>query len=439
MCVLAGHALRLLCVCALLLQAGCMAAMQQRASMNTHLATGNFAAAAQLAEQQDSNESDVLASLNKGMLRRMVSDYKGSNAIFEKAKRRIDDLYGVSVSDQLAAFTINDTLRDYSGDRYEQVLLHAFMALNYIELGLPESARVEMLQADVKMREWGEQPEEDPFVRYLSGIIYEMMGEYDEAVVSYRKAVHVYRDTRHKHNTAVPKQLKTDLLNLLYRQNRRSEYDQLKREFSMQNFEPLPRDASHVVVVLNHGTAPARSEHAIQTFATELQNVVRIALPRYARPANRLNKPVLSIAGNEKGFETVENVDALARAALEDDMGSITARAIARAVVKHQTSTRAAEKGGELAGFFATVTNLVTERADTRSWTTLPQQIQLARLTVAPGQHDVVMKMKNSAGYTIDRVKRRVNVPRGGLALTSIHWVAPLPQNRAIQASTTSR
>ena len=157
--------------------------------MRDNLLAGRADLARIAAEQKDEDEDDVLASLNKGMLRRMTDDYSGSNRIFELAKQRIESLYGISVTDTAASLTINDAMRDYKGDRYEQVLLHAYMAMNYLQLGEPDAARVEMLQADVKMMECGDQPDEDPFVRYLAGMIFEALGEKDQAVVSYRKAM----------------------------------------------------------------------------------------------------------------------------------------------------------------------------------------------------------------------------------------------------------
>ena len=410
----------------------CVPNVKQQASMHDLLHSGRIMEAANIVEQQDTSESDVLASLNKGMLRRMTQDYRASNRIFEKAKRRIEELYGVSVTEQLGAVTVNDTLRKYSGDRYEQVLVHAYMALNYMELGLPDSARVEILQADIKMKEWGEQPEEDPFVRYLSGIIYEMLGEDDEAIIAYRKAVQIYRETTHKQNVGIPRQLRADLLNALHRQGRKNEYNQKLREFGMSGFKPAPRNQGSVVVVLNQGTAPRRSENAIQTFATDIQHIVRIALPQYKTPAPNLKAARLQVAGNDTALETVENIDALARHALKEDMPAITARAIARAVIKHQANEKAREKS-DFAGFLTKITNLVTERADTRSWSTLPQEIQLARVYLPAGEHPLAINIKNSAGYTVDSIQRKVAIKPRQTNLVSAHWVAPVVQLQTAQ------
>ncbi|MCK4704243.1 MAG: hypothetical protein KAT90_02080 [Gammaproteobacteria bacterium] len=113
-----------------LLLSSCVNLGKKSASMQSELRAGNIGNALAIVEGEDTAESDVLASMNKGMLRQMKGDYKGSNAIFEVAKNKIEALYGASVSEQAGALIVNDTLRSYSGDRYEQVLLHAYMAMN---------------------------------------------------------------------------------------------------------------------------------------------------------------------------------------------------------------------------------------------------------------------------------------------------------------------
>ena len=254
---------------------GCATYSQQAASMRDNLLTGRADLARQTAEKEDLNENDVLACLNKGMLRRMTNDYVGSNQIFEIAKQRMESLYGVSITRAAASVTINDAVREYKGDQYEQVLLHAYMAMNYLQLGELDSARVEMLQADVKMMEWGEQPEEDPFVRYFAGMIYEALGEADQALVSYRKAHNVYNATRNEQKLEVPLMLKKDLLRLLADQGLTDEYTTMKSEFGLANFSPTEpgEDFGELIIILNNGLAPIRTETSIMTFSSEVTSV----------------------------------------------------------------------------------------------------------------------------------------------------------------------
>ena len=396
--------------------------------MRDNLLIGRADLARQTAEEKDQDQNDVLACLNKGMLRRMTNDYVGSNQIFEIAKQRMESLYGVSISDAAASVTINDAVRDYKGDRYEQILLHAYMAMNYLQLGELDSARVEILQADVKMMEWGEQPDEDPFVRYLAGMIYEALGEDDQALVSYRKAMGVYIATSNEQLITVPVMLQMDLLRLLADQGLRDEYRKLKSEFGLANFKPaeLGDDSGELIIILNNGLAPIREESAIMTFSPEVQSNVRIAFPVYKYESAPVNKARLKTSEKLFDLETVENIDRLARQALDEDMPLVMARAITRAVVKYQ-SQKSAQEQHALAGFLLTVTNLATERADTRSWTTLPQEIQMTRVVLPVGQQDVSIEIVNAAGRVIDSIDTSVNIlPRQHSFLTR-HWIAPVP------------
>ncbi len=413
-----------------LLPPGCVQYAHKASDMQSLLLVGDIAAASGMVEQQDPLERDVLACLNKGMLRRMLHKYEASNRIFEKAKQMIDELYGVSISEQLGAVTVNDTLIQYKGDRYEQALLHAYMAMNYVELGDLDGARVEMLQADVKMREWDEQPGDNPFVRYLSGIIYEMLGETDQALVSYRQAVKAYADRADAQVDAVPAQLKADLLRMLQAEGLYDERDDALKRFqlSQADIPEQSHDKGEVVLVLSNGLAPVRGETIIQTFAVEINDVVRIALPAYLQPKPPVKAArALADAASQHKFETVEDIDALARQALQQEMPVILARAVARAVVKHQTQDKVEEKGGALAGFIATVANLVTERADTRSWTSLPAEIQISRFTLPPGSHTIAIEIRNRAQHVIDRIERKVTIKPGRTVLVSPHWIAPAP------------
>ena len=426
---------RCLAVVLLVMLTGCATYSQQAVSMRDNLLIGRADVAQQLAEKEDEDTSDVLASLNKGMLRRMTGDYAGSNQILEVAKQYIESLYGISITDTAGSMMINDAVRDYKGARYEQVLLHAYMAMNYLQMGLLDSARVEILQADVKMMEWGEEPDEDPFMRYFSGIIFEALGEEDQALVAYRKARDIYIATRNEQGLEVPVMLKKDLLRLLYSLGLKSEYREMKHELGLANYKPtkVSGNFGELIVVLSNGLAPIRTESAIMTFSPEVQSNVRVAFPVYASEPNVLNAARLNISNKHIPLETVENIDSLARQALDDEMPLIMTRAVARAVVKYQTQKSANDQHA-LAGFLMTVTNLATERADTRSWTTLPQEIQMARVVLPVGQQSVSIEIINAAGHVVDNIEAVVDIQPGQRSFLTRHWVAPVPVKKYVAA-----
>lgn len=396
--------------------------------MREGLLAGRADVALAIAEKIDPKEKEIIVSLDKGMLRRINGNFSGSNQSLEVAKQAIEKLYATSVTENLASVTINDTSRGYVGDRYEQLLLHAYMAMNYIQLGQLDDARVEMLQANVKMMEWGDEPQEDAFLRYLEGLIYENLGEFDNALISYRKAVMAYKGMADSLNAThfIPVNLQKDLLRLLAQQELLTEYESYKSEFGRPDFTPVKASDQfgELVVILNNGLAPIRSTAIFPVFSSQLQQNLHIAFPVYREPRKRLYAARVEVNNRHYALEKVEDIDMLARRALDSAMPKIMARATARAVVKYNTQHSAQEKD-PLAGFLMTVTNLITERADTRSWTTLPQEIQLQRILLPVGEHPVEIQLL-SAGGVIDIIHEIVTIKSGRSSLVIKHWNTPI-------------
>ncbi|MBE9568943.1 MAG: hypothetical protein IMF14_09610 [Proteobacteria bacterium] len=426
---IADSGIRLLLLASLGLLQSCASYGDHATTMRDGLLSGMPAVSLSIEEQADPDEKEVLPSLEKGMLRRMTNDYTGSNQIFEVAKKKIEELYGISVTENLASVTVNDTLRSYEGDRHEQLLLHAYMAMNYIDLGQIDGARVEMLQASVKMREWGDEPEEDAFLRYLEGIIYENMGEQDNALISYRKAYTVYKEKGGQQYPVAPALIKKDLLRMLKVMGLKSEYESYAKEFGLLSYKPPGPDKAYgeLVVILNNGLAPVKGEASVYIFSSEVQQNLRVAFPVYRQRKKTLNIPSVEVDDRSYAMETVEDVDTLARYSLQKAMPMIMVRATARAVVKYNTQ-HTAQNQGSLAGFLMTVTNLVTERADTRSWTTLPQEIELQRIRLPVGEHKVQIKMMNAAGHAVDVISEEVVIRPDTSSFIIKHWIAPVPK-----------
>ena len=421
----ASKTVLIICFCGFI--QSCASYGRHAATMRDGLLAGKAEASLAIAEEKDKEQKEVISSLDKGMLRRITNNYSSSNQVFEVAKQEIEALHAISITENLASLTINETLRGYEGDSYEQLLLHAYMAMNYIQLGQFDDARVEMLQANVKMMEWGDAPEEDAFLRYLEGMIYEALGELDSALISYRKAYIVYKEKGGHQYPQAPMVLKKDLLRLLASQGLSSEYKSYRKEFSLADYKPAKSSNKfgELIVILNNGLAPIRGEIAIPIFSPAIEKNLRVALPVYKGDSKNLFTAQVNINKKQYSMETVEDVDALARYSLEQAMPGIMARALARAVVKYNTQ-HTAQENNPLAGLLMTVTNLVTERADTRSWTTLPQEIQLKRLLLPVGEHQLQLQMLNAAGHMVDVMEQKVVIKPGRSNFVIKHWIAPV-------------
>ena len=420
----------LLAAFGLLVLQGCATSAQKSAGMRDMLAHGRPDHALMEVEK-DAETDDVMVNMNLGILRAMNGKFEASNTALEIAKNKIQELYSTSVTEQAAAVLVNDETISFDGDRYEQVLVHAYKALNYVALGDLDAARVEILQSDAKMMEWGDSPEEDPFMRYLAGIVFEALGEKDDAMVWYRNAIKVYKATKSRHGLNIPTQLKKDLLRLLAEAKLWGEYKDTKKRLGMSNWKPLKnKGKGEVILIMNNGLTPQRDQMIMTQHSPVMAGEIKIALPTYPNPPAYVDQMRVSANGRSTIMETVENIDGLARAALDDDIAAITVRAVARAVAKKTTEKELGDNGGAYAGFMQLgmmIMNQATEIADTRGWNTLPQEIQISRLYLPAGQHTLRVEVIGHGGAIRDVMNIPVNVKVGGKTIINKYWTGPRP------------
>ena len=369
----------------------------------------------------------VLYQLDKGMLLRAAGDYKASNELLESAKQEMERLSATSVSENVLSVTINESTRSYTGQPYEQLLLYAYKALNYIALGDINAARVEMLQADVKMREWTsaadwEGIKASAFVRYLAGIVFELSGEWDNALIAYRKAYQVLQDT----GAETPEYLQRDLLRLTAHQGLSDEHKKYRSSFSVQTWpeQRTMREQAEVILIYHQGLVSMMQEKALLIFSPELSHMVRIAVPHYPLHTPYINNARLRVEQFEARTEIVENVDSLARKNLSARMPGITLRTMARVVAKKMAASKTGEQDA-FAGLLLDLAGLASEQADTRSWTSLPASIQIARIVVPPGQHSLQIAAMRAGSMSGNfDLENTINVAAGQINVISIHDIA---------------
>jgi len=432
---------------------GCALYSSQFEPVQSELASQRFDAALKRHEEIGTSSTDeVVFLLNKAMLQRMNGDLAGSNATFEAAKQRMDELAATSVSETTLSFIINDSTQSYVGEEYEQVLVHLYAALNYLELGKLDEARVEALQVDEKLKSVsgriaGTVYADDAFARYLTALIYEENREWSDALIAYRKSYEAYQQYAKVFNVSVPQVLKEDLVRYTDHLGLRDENRRYRKEFGIEKTQGVIErsELGEVVFILHNGLAPVKREHAatVPDLATGL--IYRVSLPYYetrpvdARTARLTIVPTTPTPGVGPALEyrtqteQFENIDAIARANLDNKMAGISARAVARAVAKIAAARAAMQAGsssrdkntawaGLLAGVGISVAGALTERADTRSWLTLPHDIQLARIALPPGKYNVKVELPGG----VFRVLREysVTLEAGRKRYLSYHYVS---------------
>ncbi len=369
-------------------------------------------ALSKLDERPPSHADKLLYLMDRAMLQRMSGQYAESNQSFELAKSTIKELDGISLVEEVGALTLNDAVMSYAGEDYEQVAIHLYAALNYIQLGLWDEARVEALQVDQRLKVLGEAQDdddanvytEDAFSRYLTGLIYEQGREWSDAMIAYRKAFTAYQKYQHSFGVAVPSFLKLDLLRLSKKMGLKAEHKQYQKLFNIKTtLSAATVQAGEVILLFHHSLAPIKRAQEILVFDDEGIEQ-RISMPHYQSRPSLVKKVRLTIGDAVVDGVIVDDFDAIARTSLESHRAAMVVRLIARAILKKAAAKKAEQNGGAWAGFLVDAVGILSETADTRSWLTLPKNIYFARWALAAGTYPAKLTLFGQQGQVISNI-----------------------------------
>jgi len=102
-------------------------------------------------------------------------------------------------------------------------------------------------------------------------------------------------------------------------------------------------------------------------------------------------------------LEPLVHLEALAAKTLEEQTPGRVSRQVLRLVAKEKVRAELARSGGDVGNILANIYNLASEQADTRSWLTLPNQINVARSFVGEGAHSLQLDAKRSIDFTVSK------------------------------------
>ena len=428
-----------LAACLVLAAAGCSTLSQYPAEMEhttlTPLRTGRKPDYVAALGKQTAGRDKVLYAMEMGRVAQLGGDYEASRAAFEKAiaaTEEQDDQAVLSASGataQGAAVLVNDKAIPYRAPSYERTLVHHYQALNFLAANDVTGAGVEVRRANREQEAARErhakeiakarsdrsddvpETERDPQLLpvyagldemagavkhsfqnaatfYVSAVIWEMLGEPNDAYIDLKKALEIQPDNPF---------LQQDVVRLARRLGMREDLEDLVRRFPDVAGHPgenpvAVKDQARLVVVYEEGLAPKKSEMSLAYPLPSANSIGMIALPVYAGvPLPPV--PVEVAAGGRALGRTapVCNVSALAARALDEQMPGILTRQVARAVAKGAAAKAAQDHGGDWGGLIVTLFNLVTEQADLRSWLSLPAHVQVLGAWLEPGTHTVAL------------------------------------------------
>lgn len=346
----------------------------------------------------------LLFAMDSAMALTNCGDDAAAQRWFREADRLGEELWTESVSRQAASYLTGDYVLKYPGEDYERVMVNLMSALAFLRAGDLDGALVECRRLDSLLNVYNAKYEhkntysEDAFARYLSGILNEDDGALDDAFIDYLRAVKVYADYEKNYGTPLPQFLKEDLFRVAARIGRQDDARAQFPDDSLQGRAPAldTRDLGRIVYIQFAGESPRKVEDAV--IIPMKGGPVPLAFPRMVitPPACGGGRLELRTAGSEILTEAVlvEDINRIAVKNLADRRVRVVAKTLARAVAKQVAIGSIANSADdpntqEVIRLALNIVNLFVERADTRSWRTLPGEIYMARVYAAPGTYQV--------------------------------------------------
>ena len=390
---------------------GCATYTDRMSETGAHYYDGDYDGALDGLDElvdKSSNEDICLYLLERGKVRLAAGMYDSAIVDLQAAEDRFDEIEGTtSVGELLSAAIVSDMSREYQPQPYEKILINTYLTLSYLEAGDDEGARVERNRTIMRLQDYlGTVTEEDlapldvPFARYLTAVMYENEGRLDDARIEYGKIEDSFPE-------AVPWGPNSHLTELVVLTEMGRGPVKISREIrgyfekrhgQTYGYFTLPGAYGQQIIPVTPGMLSGDSElGTIFTFAFPEQ----VSIPRaavYARPV---------IDGMEAGSAvTLDDLEGTAMEAFRRDLPGILLRSAIRTYLQLVAQNKLEGDAGRIAAavskFFSAV-----ERADTRSWQTLPSEIAVFRMEIEPGSHEVSMRYYDAGGNLVAESGKR--------------------------------
>jgi hypothetical protein len=381
--------------------------------------TSAAAEATKVANQNANNKDAIVWRLEQGAVLRGNGQYEASNKAFDQAQDRIDQYSQearVKVGNEAGALLSNQANLPYTGRAYDGIMLNTYKALNYLQLGEPDKARVELIRAYQRQQDavtdnqrriekvQGEaakskdkatmdKAQADP--KFKS----QMQGAYTDldnlkAYANYVNPFTVYLDGLFfMANAADASDLERAHKSLERVAGFASDNNYVKQDLAtvddLINGKPLPPTT---YVIFETGCAPVRGQIRIDIpiIVTKV-SYVGAAFPTLKPQGNYQPSLTVTANGTSQTTSLVAGMDSVIGLDFKNEMPVVITKTIAATVTKAVAAyavNEAANQQSSLLGFASQIGTAVAQVAvniaDTRTWTTLPKEFQACRIPPPP-------------------------------------------------------
>ena len=420
---------------AAILATGCQTYTQQGKTANDQWLRGSPTETADTytkkAEKEKNGKDAVIWRLEQGAALRATGQYRESIAAFDAAEEKIneyDEQAKVSISRETGALLSNQANLPYKGRDYDKVMLNAYKALNYLQLGEPDKARVELFRASQRQQD----AEENNKRR-----IEKAEKEFENLKDSQEKGAASAKDLADKANADPQFQQKVATeygyldefqakanyvnpfvyyINGLYFLAANKDASDLSRardsfrfalgsigdnKFIKQDLEMVDQVSQGVAippttyVIFETGCAPKRDQIRIPIplFLAGVQNVpyVGATFPTLKKQGGQLPSLNIVATGTSETTMLLASMDSAVGQAFKNELPTIITKTIVSAGIKAAVAygvNKSMEKQdiwAQLAIKLALMAaQLMVDIADTRTWNTLPKEFQFCRIPTPP-------------------------------------------------------
>ena len=366
----------------------CQTYTTQNSKMRDQMYANNTSEAIKTLDNSSISTEDrnyVLFRMEKGMLLYLDKHYDEAVKLWTQADTKLDDLYTTSISRTANSFLINDSMSDYNGEAHERILLPIFSSMAFFANNNINNAQVMIRRTYDVMNTLQDQKngertlKYETFSHYFSGLVYESKNNWDNALVEYRLALNNISESGKLEG-------KIEILKALGRiaeyKNRNDILNGIKKEKLNITWESQKNlmNKGEVYIIYESGKSPIKVAEDI--IIPTGKTVVKISFPKY-KDLNYSSRYADIYVDNKLSGRTIvmENIGQMAKEALTERRVRDIARMSARVIAKDLVARKLNEENPYV-GLAANLFNSAVEVADTRSWTTLPDTIQIARIPI---------------------------------------------------------
>ena len=355
---------------------------------------------------KDAAERDYyLFLLERGKVELAAGAYDSAIVDLQKAERRFLEIEAtVSVADLFKNMLVNPSMGEYQSEPHEKIMISSYLLLAYWFKGDREGAFVERNRLVERLKQYTSQLSDQdraaldvPFAHYLAAVLYEIEGREDDARIEYDVLGKIAPEV-------VPSVLDSKLDELIVF----TEVGRAPVKVSTEIRGYLQKDGPSLVGFFNLPGSNAPQMFMLPGFgglSLDKPGVLfTFAFPQCVRERRVVERCKLVVDGVEAGeMKPLDNLENTAYAAYKKGLGATLLKAAFRTYLKTVVQTKLGNEDDAKGIAFNVLGKVLAavDRADTRSWQTLPAEIRVFRMECGPGERKVSVKYIDARGNTV--------------------------------------